>query len=712
MSSCTRQRAGEQGATRPGWLLAGAGILVAVVVAILARQRVGDALGWAKNNWLSATAVSTAAAVAGVLAPFVIRWLDRRRPGQAVEAAQDGRQRLVMMQRVHYKWIKGVLEPSLADAAYLALGLERRPDSLDLGARVLYRPDGPPRPLAAGIRISEVFDEVGGGLLILGAPGAGKTTLLLELARELLDRAEQNSEEPVPVVVNLASWARERKVLAAWLVDELVDGYKVPSRIANAWIRQDGLALLLDGLDEVADAHRAACVEAINAYRGEHGLVPLVVCSRTAELQTLGASLQLEEAVALQPPTDDQVDQYLGRLEAAGTPLADVRAALQTDQTLRELLRSPLQLHVVAIAYRGEPAPALQVPGTLVQRQVRLWEAYVARMFKQRPLEPGCGYTAQQALVWLNWLARRLRDRDQSEFQLDRLTPDWLTRARQRRARWVIGLVIGLPVVLALELMVMKFESAWVWVLASATGLAFVLGFVGPPGRLTGGIKPAEEVHWSWSGLGRRLPGRLVWGLAWGLIFGLVFGLILGLAFVPIGFGVDLPWGEVSGLAAVPVAALTLALLLGAVFGLVFGLSAGLTTELRDQRTVPNEGIRRSARHALAIGLTVALIVGLAFERVWSLAEGLTFGLVVGLPIALVFGGAACLQHYSVRASLVRAGVAPWRYGRFLEAMAERLLLRRSGSAYVFVHRLFRDYLADLATDQSSAAMRAAAGSH
>jgi hypothetical protein len=134
MRILTRQRTGEEGVTRPGWLLALAGVLLAVVVAILARQRISDALGWAKQNWLSATALSTAAAVAGVLVPFVIRWLDRRRPGQAVQAIHDGRQRRVMLQRVRYKWITGVLEPSLAHAAQLALGLERRPDTLDLGS--------------------------------------------------------------------------------------------------------------------------------------------------------------------------------------------------------------------------------------------------------------------------------------------------------------------------------------------------------------------------------------------------------------------------------------------------------------------------------------------------------------------------------------------------------------------------------------------------
>jgi hypothetical protein len=49
-----------------------------------------------------------------------------------------------------------------------------------------------------------------------------------------------------------------------------------------------------------------------------------------------------------------------------------------------------------------------------------------------------------------------------------------------------------------------------------------------------------------------------------------------------------------------------------------------------------------------------------------------------------MFGGAACLQHYVVRAFLAWARVAPWAYGRFLEAMKNRYLLARIGSAYQF----------------------------
>ena len=65
------------------------------------------------------------------------------------------------------------------------------------------------------------------------------------------------------------------------------------------------------------------------------------------------------------------------------------------------------------------------------------------------------------------------------------------------------------------------------------------------------------------------------------------------------------------------------------------------------------------------------------------------------------------VTHYAVQAGLTRVGAGPWRYGSFLEAMTQRLLLRRSGSAYLFVHRLLRDHLGDL--DHTAAAQSASA---
>jgi hypothetical protein len=67
-----------------------------------------------------------------------------------------------------------------------------------------------------------------------------------------------------------------------------------------------GILPLLDGLGEVAKVYRAECVQAINTFHREHGPLRLVVCSRTTDYLELGALLQVEEAVELQPPTRQQ----------------------------------------------------------------------------------------------------------------------------------------------------------------------------------------------------------------------------------------------------------------------------------------------------------------------------------------------------------------------------------------------------------------------
>jgi hypothetical protein len=69
------------------------------------------------------------------------------------------------------------------------------------------------------------------------------------------------------------------------------------------------------------------------------------------------------------------------------------------------------------------------------------------------------------------------------------------------------------------------------------------------------------------------------------------------------------------------------------------------------------------------------------------------------LPIALWAGGRAAPQHLVLRLLLVRNRAAPWKYVRFLDEASDRLLLRKVGGGYVFVHRLLLDYFADLNTN-------------
>lgn len=60
------------------------------------------------------------------------------------------------------------------------------------------------------------------------------------------------------------------------------------------------------------------------------------------------------------------------------------------------------------------------------------------------------------------------------------------------------------------------------------------------------------------------------------------------------------------------------------------------------------------------------------------------------------------IQHYTLRWLLARANVLPYPFSdkklaAFLDGMKDRILLRRAGGGWLFIHRALLEYLADLA---------------
>jgi hypothetical protein len=153
-------------------------------------------------------------------------------PSTMLEPAQRNREQL--LHRVRSFWITGILEQPLHGAALLTLDLQEQPNAVANPWRlIIQEPEHTSTPLPAGTRIIDVYDGADGGLLILGEPGAGKTTLLLELARDLLERSEQDLAYLIPVVFNLSSWTRKQQSLSAWLIEELETKYRVPRKIGS-----------------------------------------------------------------------------------------------------------------------------------------------------------------------------------------------------------------------------------------------------------------------------------------------------------------------------------------------------------------------------------------------------------------------------------------------------------------------------------------------
>ena len=61
---------------------------------------------------------------------------------------------------------------------------------------------------------------------------------------------------------------------------------------------------------------------------------------------------------------------------------------------------------------------------------------------------------------------------------------------------------------------------------------------------------------------------------------------------------------------------------------------------------------------------------------------------------AIRCGGLACIQHGLGRYLLFRNGVVPWNYAQFLDHAADRILLRKVGGGYIFIHRLLLEHFA------------------
>jgi hypothetical protein len=663
-------------------------------------------------------------------------------------APADRRNRSAMLQKVRAIWVRGLLEHSLADEARIALDLEERPDTvhLPLNAQVqeLRRSA---RMFPSGTPTADVFDALGGELLILGEPGAGKTTMLLELARDLLDRAGQDESHPIPVVFNLSSWAPKRSPLIAWLIDELNTVYDVPRKVGQAWLDGDALLLLLDGLDEVNAEHRAACVQAINSFRREHGSVDLAVCSRIADYEAINEKLKLQGAVLIQPLTAQQIDAYL---EHAGVKLAALRAAFEYDAALQLLAKSPLLLSIMALACHDMPVDAQPTGDSTETNRRYVFAAYVDRMFARRGAD--MRFSREQTTQWLAWLARGMQRQGQSVFLIEQLQPDLLPTSAARmqyvlldRLGWGLvillffvmvfgliggligGLEIGLVFALILGLgggvldasirkqprLTQLAANALLGGLVGALGSGLIVGLVGglnvgPAGVLVGGLfgsleglfsgRPSvrlrwimvvERLRWSWRKALRRALG--------GLIFGLVFGLVGRLA-------VGLEYGFNEGVGFEMIIWLGLALVFGLFFGLIFGLVGGLDSGGVTATITPNQGIRRSARSAslsgLVFALVFALVFGLPFAPVAGLGSALLGGLLGGLGGGLLgglaFGGYACLSHIALRLVLWRQGAMPLNYVRFLDYCAERIFLRKVGGGYIFVHRLLLEHFAGM----------------
>ncbi|WP_347566441.1 NACHT domain-containing protein [Scytonema sp. UIC 10036] len=586
---------------------------------------------------------------------------------------QEYRNRQILLNKVKNYWVKGVLETSLHGVALIELGLENRFDALDRPWGMLWETPAQARqPLPKNTKIRDLFQQMGTGrsLLILGEPGSGKTTTLLELARDLLQEAELDINQPIPVVFNLSAWTKEKVTIADWLVQELNSKYQVSKEIGKTWIKNQQLLLLLDGLDEVLAEIRDICVEAINKFCQEYGETEIVVCSRIKDYEALSNRFRFQRSVFIQPLTLEQIQQYL---QNAGSELAVVQTALQSDTTIQELAKSPLLLSIMTLAYQRMSMTDMPVM-SLEERRQHLFDKYIQRMLERRMSRRL--YSNEQVIYWLSWLAQRLKTQSQTVFFIERMQPSWLQKPWQRGIYMMNVLFVFILLGLQIAFLLIPSNRVVLAVIFTTVFFGLIFGF--------NRINPVETLKWSW----KNASNSLILGMVW--VF--LFGLLLKLSSATLYISLDIQSIVNYYVENLPISGWIRGIVFSLCLGFIYVLIRGLTSPSIQTLSVPNQGIRQSAKNAIFFGLIGFFLLSLAAMTLhWRIWVWGIFGLLFGVAAG---GGEACVKHLILRVILYFNGYIPWNYARFLDYATERIFLQKVGGGYIFIHRLLIEHFA------------------
>lgn len=237
--------------------------------------------------------------------------------------------------------------------------------------------------------------------------------------------------------------------------------------------------------------------------------------------------------------------------------------------------------------------------------------------------------------------------------------------------------------------------------------------------RQIGTVRLAEQVSWTWRALLRlqHLRTSLVVSLLCGCIFGLDYGLNRG--FVDVLFP-GLGDGLSDGLKAGLTSGLIYGVCIGLTYWFLLGLYQGINQkhlESQDRRRF-NQGLHRTFRNGVLLSLLGAMVItgtsiltvalgyapdgGLSgglnnvFMQTLRLSNSWEFFFDGWLILWSAMGGLTLLLHYTLRGLLAGSHTFPLNARRFLDDACARVLLRRVGGGYSFVHRRLLDYFAAL----------------
>ncbi len=685
---------------------------------------------------------------------------------QKFKLSQKRQKQLVLLEKVNKFWIEGVLEKSTDSTLLIDLDLLSTDEPINhpwsnILGRAFLRSEK-----TTENNVLNLYNRVDRALLVLGEPGAGKTILLITLSRELISKANLNPDEPIPVILNLASWVQRRTSLIDWAAMELTAKYQIPHRLAERWLLDDELILLLDGLDEVPEGFRGQCIEIINDFRVENGLTGMVVCCRSEEYAAAKTPLQLNGATIIQPLTNLQIENYLTSSSNQPSPL---KAAIKNEALLQEIARAPLMLNMMLQVFDDEPNEKHQTSNRIRARktvspdtyQDHLFDTYVRRMFERQVASKI--YSPLQTISWLTWLAQEMFAHNRSLFLIEQIQPDWLP---SRIYRWVymilsgavLGLVNGIIMWLFWQLlrstspfMPTPMSDLVVHLLQITQGRAefiallvtnIILGLIVAlmQGRYFEILK-AQQIEQESNGLrytrhlvsigavvGIVTAGAItlagipqlafIWSAAEVVVFVIAARYIFGRSYQNEIRTVEaLGWSWSSALNGLLIG-LVLAALVEILGLLVYNaplnlqsswilgsaglILGGMQGRRVEEKNYTNQGIILSLRNSLIAATISSLLLGALTFYLRDAAYATIAAALAFIIGGSLLGGNNVVKHLLVRGILWQQGYIPWRYAQFLDHAVRLAFLRRVGGGYIFIHLLLQSYFAEVPHNTNS----------
>ncbi|RZT77911.1 NACHT domain-containing protein [Micromonospora violae] len=393
------------------WTVCGVAVAVALTAFLLS-------LGFGRTNVRDAadSLASVASAIVGLLSLVVAIYFGVRAqtstgtPTDRLTAAAD-----VLRHRVRRQWEQEIATRRLEHPRPLRLRwvLTGRPagetSSVVTDGQLLEPADRVP---AAGM-VRQFRALTNRQLLILGAPGSGKSTLALLFTMAALEPGEK-----VPVLLPLAGWRPDLQDLRGWAAEWIGDTYpelaneqKYGPGAARALVDHDRVLLVLDGLDEMPQALRAAAARELGDVATRNGLNTVVTC-RAAQYEEIVAEagrLPMAAEVTISPVTVEDAIEFLTGPEPAGSrrweQIARVMRAAPGGW-LAEALSTPLMIALARTVY----GPGATDPDELTHLTSRAEaESHLLDQFLVGTY--GSREKARGPERWLSTLARHLEHR-------------------------------------------------------------------------------------------------------------------------------------------------------------------------------------------------------------------------------------------------------------------------------------------------------------